>query len=128
MQREHEIQIRVRYQETDAQGRVHHSNYFTWFEQGRVEMLRAAGYDYRKLEEEGILLVVHKIGCQYMYPASYDDLVTLKTRINRITPARCEQEYELWLDDQLLAKGESSLACVDRTGKVRRMPEWMVID
>ncbi len=63
-----------------------------------------------------------------MFPASYDDLVTLKTRIKRITPARCEHEYELWLDDQMLAKGESSLACVDRTGKVRRMPEWMTID
>ena len=50
---EHEIQFRVRYQETDAQGRVHHANYFTYFEMGRVEQLRAAGYDYRRLEEEG---------------------------------------------------------------------------
>ncbi len=50
---EHEIQIRVRYQETDAQGRVHHSNYVNYFEVGRVEMLRASGRTYRDLEAAG---------------------------------------------------------------------------
>ena len=128
MQRAHEIEIRVRYQETDAQGRVHHANYFTYFEMGRVEMLRAAGYEYGRLEEEGILLVVHKIGCQYIQPASYDDLLKLTTSLVRLTPARCEHEYEIRRGTELLAKGHSVLACVDRTGKVRRMPDWMVID
>ena len=128
MQREHEISIRVRYKETDGQGRVHHANYFVWFEMGRVEMLRAAGYDYRKLEEDGTLLVVHKIAAQYMRPAFYDDLLTLRTRLLRITPARAEQEYVLYRDDELLAKGSSTLACVDPTGKFRTMPDWLVID
>lgn len=128
MKREHEIQFRVRYKETDGQGRVHHANYFVWFEMGRVEMLRDAGYDYRKLEAEGSILVVHKISAQYMLPAFYDDWLTLRTRIVRITPARCEQEYELFRDDQRLAKGMSSLACVDPEGNVCRIPDWLVID
>ncbi len=128
MHRVHEITFRVRYQETDAQGRVHHANYFTYFEMGRVEMLRAAGYDYGKLEEEGILLVVHKIECQYVAPASYDDLLTLRTKLLRITQARCDQSYEVLREGKLLAKGASTLACVDRAGRVRRMPAWMVID
>ena len=46
---------------------------------GRVEQLRAAGYDYRRLEAEGFLLVVAEISCQYYLPASYDDLLTLRT-------------------------------------------------
>ena len=91
-------------------------------------MLRAAGYEYGELEREGILLVVHKIGCQYIAPATFDDLVTLTTRLIRITHARCDHEYELMLDEQLLAKGTSTLACIDRSGKLRRMPSWMVID
>ncbi len=128
MQREHQISIRVRYQETDAQGRVHHANFFTYFEMGRVEMLRAAGYDYRTLEDAGVLLVVHKIGCQYLQGARYDDLLTLTTRLIRITHAKCEHEYEVARDGDLIAKGQSVLACVDRSGRVRRMPEWMVLD
>jgi acyl-CoA thioester hydrolase len=128
MKREHEIQLRVRYQETDAQGRVHHANYFTYFEVGRVEQLRAAGYDYRKLEEEGTLFVVHKIACQYIQPACYDDLLTLRTRIVRISPARIEHAYELLRDGRLLAKGFSVLACIDSEGKIRRIPDWMVFE
>ena len=53
MLRHHEIEIRVRYQETDGQGRLHHANYLTFFELGRTELLRAAGYDYRQIEAEG---------------------------------------------------------------------------
>jgi len=126
--REHRIEIRVRYKETDGQGRVHHANYFTYFEMGRVEQLRAAGYDYRKLEEEGTLLVIHKISCQFLAPAAYDDLLTLVTRIVRITSARIDHEYEVWREDQLLAKASSTLACIGRDGNVRRMPDWMIID
>ena len=128
MHQEHQIDIRVRYQETDGQGRVHHANYFTYFEMGRVEMLRAAGYDYRTLEDEGIMLVVHKISCQYYLGAKYDDVLTLTTRLNRVTHVRCEHEYEVHRGTDLVARGSSVLACVDRNGKVRRMPEWMVLD
>lgn len=127
MNPEHTIEFRVRYKETDAQGRVHHANYFVYFEMGRVEALRAEGYDYKQLEEEGIMLVIHKVACQFMIPAEYDDLLQLTTRITRITHARVEHEYELKRGVQLLAKGNSVLACIDRSGNVRRMPGWMVV-
>ena len=127
MKRKHEIEIRVRYQETDAQGRVHHANYFTYFEMGRVEQLRAAGVDYGDLEEQGVMLVVQRIECQYIQPASYDDILTLKTILQRVTPARIEHRYEVFRGELLLAKANSTLACIDRSGKVRRIPEWMVV-
>src|SRR4029079_3669350 len=75
----HEIEIRVRYQETDGQGRVHHANYLTWFELGRVELLRAMGHSYRELEEAGIYLVVAEASVQYYLPAMFDDILRLQT-------------------------------------------------
>jgi acyl-CoA thioester hydrolase len=123
---QHEIQIRVRYQETDAQGRVHHANYFTYFEQGRVELLRAAGYDYRRLEEAGYLLVVAEITCQYYLPASYDDLLTIRTTTVSAKGARVEHRYEVFRDEQLLAAGRSIVACIDRQGKVTRLPQFLL--
>ena len=127
MKRDHEIEIRVRYQETDAQGRVHHANYFTYFEMGRIEQLRASGVNYGDLEEQGILLVVQKIQCQFIQPASYDDVLTLRTIVDRITPARIEHRYEVLRGEQQLAKGNSTLACIDGEGKVRRIPDWMAV-
>ena len=52
----HEIEIRVRYQETDGQRRLHHANYLTYFEMGRTEMLRACGRTYREFEAEGLFM------------------------------------------------------------------------
>jgi len=121
--REHEIEIRVRYQETDAQGRVHHANYINYFEMGRIELLRAAGFSYRLMEAAGVMLVVIEISCRYLGPASYDDLLRLSTRTVRSRGARIEHEYRLYRDADLLAEGRSVIACIDRAGKVQRLPD-----
>ncbi len=121
----HELPIRVRYQETDGQGRLHHANYFTYFELGRTEMLRASGISYRQVEEQGILLVVSEISCDYFLPASYDDLLTLRTSVVSAKGARIEHQYEVLRGAELLAKGRSIIACIDRTGRVKRLPDWL---
>jgi acyl-CoA thioester hydrolase len=125
MLKQHEIQIRVRYQETDAMGVLHHANYFTYFEMGRVELLRASGGDYRKLEEEGIRMMVVTVECRFRVPARFDDLLTLRTQVARVTQAKIEHEYELMRDSEVLALGRTTLACVDREGKACRVPDWV---
>lgn len=123
MLQEHQIQFRVRYQETDAQGRVHHANYLNYFEMGRVELLRACGISYRDFEASGLMLVVSEIRCHYFQPAQYDDMVALKTTTLRAKGARIEHEYELTRDNVVLASGYSKIACVDHRGKIHRLPE-----
>jgi acyl-CoA thioester hydrolase len=128
MLRQHEIEIRVRYQETDAQRRVHHANYLTYFEVGRVELLRASGYSYRRMEEEGVFLVVAEISCRYRKPALYDDLLRLTTTTRRAHGVRIWQEYQLHRGKELLVTGESTLACVNRQGQLQRLPEWLLTE
>jgi acyl-CoA thioester hydrolase len=123
MHSEIEIQIRVRYSETDAMGFLYHGNYFAFFEMGRTELLRAQGGNYRKMEEEGLFMVVVSIECKYRKPARYDDLLTLKTRVARITPAKIEHDYQIFRNGELLTEARSVLACVDRAGSVQRIPE-----
>src|SRR5687768_5141760 len=74
---DHEIEFRVRYYETDAQGFVHHANYFQYFELARVEQLLAMGYDYAQLERDGVILVVNKISCKYHRPSRFGDTLRL---------------------------------------------------
>ena len=120
---EHEIQIRVRYSETDAMGFLHHSNYLSYFEMGRTELLRSQGGNYREMEESGLLMVVVKIECNYRKPARYDDLLTLKTRVSRVTPAKLEHTYQLFRGQELLTEAHTLLACLDRQGNVLRIPD-----
>lgn len=125
---QHEIDIEVRYYETDGQGIVHHANYFQYFELSRVQMLKAHGYDYAQLERDGIFLVVHSIGCKYHLPAKFGDTLRIVTTVERATPARIDHIYDVFRDDSLLARGQSTIACVNAEGMVQRMPEFLQVE
>ena len=120
-----EITIRVRYAETDRMGLLHHANYLVYFEQARTELLRGQGMTYKDLEDRGFLLVLTRVEVRYKRPARYDDLLTLRTSVVRATLVKIEHKYEVWRDKELLAEGESTLACVDRDGRPQALPEFL---
>ena len=127
MIREHEIEIRVRYHDTDAQGRVHHGAYINYFETGRVELLRATGRSYKSLEDEGILLVVADLKVQYYLPAIYDDLLVLRTETVKAKGARILHDYRLTRGEDLIVEGQTTVVCVNREGKIQRLPDWLKV-
>lgn len=118
-----EIQIRVRYAETDRMGLLHHANYLVYFEQGRTELLREQGFAYRDIEDQGYYLVLTKVQVRYRSPAYYDDLLTLRTIVQRTTLVKIEHRYELVRDGVVVAEGETTLGCVDKDGKVQPLPD-----
>jgi acyl-CoA thioester hydrolase len=122
----HEITFRVRYAETDRMGLLHHANYLVYFEMGRTELLRERGISYRDIEDSGHLLVVIEVGCKFKRPAYYDDLLTLRTTVERVTHVKIVHRYEVFRDGVLLAEGHSTLACVDREGKPQALPESLL--
>ncbi len=123
-----EVSIRVRYAETDRMGLLHHANYLVYFEQGRTELLRSRGLTYKELEDQGFLLVLTKVEVRYRSPARYDDLLTLKTSVVRTTAVRIDHRYELFRDGTLLAEGSSTLACVDRDGRLQELPAVLRVE
>ena len=124
MLRAHEIEFAVRYYETDAQGVVHHAVYLQYFELGRVEFLRAMGYDYASLEREGIYLVVTEVNCKYLRPCRFGETVRLLTEVEKVTAARIFHRYQVFGNsDTLCVRGRSALACIDPSGTPQRLPE-----
>jgi acyl-CoA thioester hydrolase len=120
---EHTIEIRVRYPEVDAMGFLHHSRFLQYFEMGRVELLRARGTSYADLERQGIFFAVTRAEVKYKAPARYDELLTLTTRLVRQTHVRFDHAYTLCRGDQLLAEGQTTIACLDRAGRVIEIPD-----
>lgn len=122
-----EIAFRVRYAETDPQGVVHHSRYAIYFEMGRTELLRLNGYNYKDLEDQGILLAMTKLTCRFHAPARYDDELKLITTLTRIDRVRIEHEYELLrvADLRRLTTAQTTLVHIDRFGKLQPMPPFL---
>ena len=125
MLREFETQVRVRYDEADPMGMVHHANFFRYFELGRTEMLRATGGSYRKMEAAGLLIVVVKANVSFRRPARYDDLLTIRTKVREFGHAKIEHEYVILRDEELLTEATVTLAVLDRDGNVQRVPDWL---
>ena len=122
---QHTIQLRVRYPEVDAMGYLHHSRYLQYFEMGRVELLRQLGVSYADLERQGVFFVVVKVEVRYKAPARYDEELALTTKVVKQTHVRIDHAYELRRDDQLLAEATTTIACVDRDGGLRQIPEHL---
>lgn len=121
----HETEIRVRYAETDQMGIVHNSNYLIWFEVGRSEFCRARGFSYKEMEEkDNALMVVAESYCRYKSPAYYEDLLTIRTRVEEIRSRSLRFIYEIHRssDDILIAEGETLHIVTDENKKIRSLP------
>lgn len=123
MKIEHTVELRVRYDECDPMGFVHHANYMKYFEIARTDLYRVRGGNYRDFEASGYFVVVANIECRYHMPARYDDLLKIVVQISRITDAKIEQSYIVLRDDTKIASGSVTLAVVDRDGKLQRIPD-----
>ena len=71
-------------------------------------------------------MVVSEAKVSYRAPADYDDLLLLRTRVEKIGAAHVKHAYEVIRGTHILVTGETTVVCVDREGRVQRLPEWML--
>lgn len=121
------IQIRVRYAETDQMGYVYYGNYATYYEVARVEALRSIGFNYKELEDEGIMLPVLENHSEFLQPARYDDLLTVEVSIREMPGVKISFYYEFKNPEgNLIHRGNTLLAFVKTTdGRPCRPPEHL---
>jgi acyl-CoA thioester hydrolase len=125
---QHEIQIRVRYSETDQMGTVYHGHYATYLEVARVEALRALGVRYADLEaHHGILLPVVNMHLRFLRPARYDDMLTLRTSVPVMPVDSITFQTEILLETGEVATAARIGLCFLRTEDRKRieLPEFI---
>jgi acyl-CoA thioester hydrolase len=120
-----ESKLRVRYAETDAMGIVYHANYLVWFEVGRGDLFRAFGLDYGEWEERGYFLPVSEAYARYLSPAGNGDLIAVRTWLEETRSRSVTLGYEVCdaASRRRLASGWTKHLCVDRQGRMRRIPQ-----
>jgi acyl-CoA thioester hydrolase len=117
--------FRPRYSETDQMGVVYYGNYATYFEVGRVELLRSVGMTYAEMERNGTMLPVVHMNIDFKVGAKYDEEIVLETSITEM-PSRKISFYHTLKNNEgkLLVKGEVVLVFVDtKSFKPKQCPE-----
>jgi len=120
--------IRVIYADTDAMGIVYHANYLKWFEVGRTELFRDLGIVYADWKSVGVTMPVTRAFCHYLLPAYYDDLIIVETEIEYVRRASIKFRNLIKREDDqaLLVTGYTVHACLNREGRIIRLPERML--
>ena len=118
MAQQNTFSFRVRYSETDQMGVVYHGNYAQYLEMGRVEWLRSMGFSYKKMEKDGIMLPVISLQIDFKKSATYDDLITVTTKLKKLPLVRIEFDYEIRNEaGELLVTANTVLAFIDMETK-----------
>tara|TARA_B100001121_G_scaffold306260_1_gene325415 strand:+ start:183 stop:587 length:405 start_codon:yes stop_codon:yes gene_type:complete len=112
------VNIRVRYAETDQMGYCYYGNYAMYYEVARVETLRAIGFNYKSLEEDGVLLPVIDFSIKYLKPAFYDDQLEIICKIPIIPNVRIKFEYETFNEKkEMINFGNTTLVFLNKISK-----------
>lgn len=120
----HETKIRVCYADTDKLGVVYYGNYPRFYEIARTELLRSTGLTYKEIEDDGIVLPVRNLNINYLKPAYYDDLLTVKTTLMEKPTVKLKIRSEIYNEKQeLINTSEIMLVFTDaKTGKPVKPP------
>jgi acyl-CoA thioester hydrolase len=126
--KDHQIEVRVRYSETDQMGVVYHGNYIPYFEIGRVEWLRNKGISYKSMEESGIALPIVSMNINYKKSASYDELLTVHTTFKSQSSVKIEFDCAIYNEShELLTTAQFILVFVSlKTGRPTAPPDYIL--
>ena len=112
----------VQYYETDRMGITHHSNYIRWMEEARIDFMRQIGWDYARLEEEGIISPVVSVECNYKNSTTFSDVVSIQVAVEEYRGVKLILSYVMKkADGKLACEGKSVHCFVDKDGKIIRM-------
>lgn len=123
-----ETKIRVRYGETDRMGYMYYGHYPEYFEVSRTDMIRSLGLSYREIEDLGIIMPVRSLKVDYKTPALYDEVLTVKSFLNKLPEIKLDIDYEIYNEEnKLVCTGNTILAFVDvKTRRPRRAPGFFI--
>jgi acyl-CoA thioester hydrolase len=120
----HDIELRVRYAETDQMGVVYHANYLVWCEMGRTDFIRHLGISYAEMERGGVSLAVSELSARFHAAARYDDLIRVRTLLTDVRSRMIAFDYVVSnaMTEQRLVSAQTTLVSIDRSGKPIALP------
>jgi acyl-CoA thioester hydrolase len=114
-----DLELRVRYAETDQMGVVYHAEYLVWCEMGRTEYMRQLGTSYASIERSGTLLVVADVSIRYHAPARYDEIVRVETTLSDVRSRALTFDYAIFNANEgtRLVTARTMLVSTDHAGR-----------
>jgi len=118
----HRFDLRVYYEDTDMGGVVYHANYLRFIERARSEWVRELGNDQNAMRDAGIVWVVHRLECEYLAPARFEDALTVETSIHSLSAVRLIMDQKVLRGSDVLFTARVTAVCMTAAGRPVRLP------
>ena len=124
----YDYNTKIYYKDIDQMGVVYYSRYFEFFEQARTEMLKSINLIVTDIENDGYFLPVVTATADYKEGARFEDKIFIRTMIKKVPQARMKIDYEVYrkTDNQLLVTGRTVHGFIDKDGKPKRPPKFLL--
>ncbi len=103
---------RVRFDEIDMQGVVHHSEIVKYLEITRLEYWRYLGFTYSELRNDGYEFIIHDLHICYIKPLEFDEFVEGTVYVKSLARASFVWGYKLFKENgDLAVEAEIEIVC-----------------
>ena len=123
---QHNIEVKVYYEDTDSLGVVYYANYFRYYERGRSEYFEALGRGVREWNEAGYNVAVFKVAATFHQPARLGERLRVQSELVPLSPFRLQMDQKIFRGDTLINEAKVQLVCLDQAMEVREFPEEMI--
>ena len=121
------MKIKVYYEDTDASGRVYHSNYLKYFERGRTDFLYRLGFNHKTLlERYELYFVVKTCDINFKKPAYFEDELVVETKIEKISKVKIIFHQMLKKENVIIVDSKITITSININGKITKMPNEML--
>ena len=121
------MKIMVYYEDTDASGRVYHSNYLKYFERGRTDFLYRLGFNHKTLlERYELYFVVKACDINFKKPAYFEDELVVETNIEKISKVKIIFHQMLKKENVIIVDSKITITSININGKITKMPNEML--
>jgi len=115
--RAYEYRHVVGFEETNLIGNVYYANHVRWQGRCREMFLRDRTPEVIEALKYGLVLVTTRVSCEFMAELFAFDEITLRMRLGELAQNRITMNFEYWRGEELVARGEQQVACMQREGK-----------
>ncbi|MGJ8628199.1 MAG: tol-pal system-associated acyl-CoA thioesterase [Sulfitobacter sp.] len=118
----HRFSLRIYYEDTDMAGIVYYANYLKFIERARSDWVRDVGIDQLAMKADGVVFAVRRVEADYLAPAVFDDVLEVRTTLDKISPVRMVMGQEVWRGETCLFRAAVTLVCIGKGGKPVGLP------
>lgn len=124
--REHQLPVRIYYEDTDFSGIVYHANYLRYLERGRSDFFRLAGISHTELAQQDTAFAIIRMELDFKRSARIDDALLVRTTYDRVEGARLFVTQTITRGEDVVLEAKGVAVCISLSGRPRRpTPEML---